>query len=110
MAYNVPLFRKAMEAIEADLRSWDQNWYLITQPGCGTTMCLAGHALVQSGQYEVDHDTMFHAETSAPITIAEAAMRELGIDPREARVLFGNMTRDPAALRTAIEFVIGERL
>jgi hypothetical protein len=45
---NIALLNKTLNAIVADPESWHQRDFL-----CGTQMCLAGHALIQSGQFTI---------------------------------------------------------
>ena len=49
MTLNVPLAEKVLAMIDAHPEMHDQNWWL--EPECGTTACIAGHAMLASGEY-----------------------------------------------------------
>lgn len=49
MTLNVPLAEKVLAMIDAHPEKHDQEYWL--DPVCGTTACIAGHAMLASGEY-----------------------------------------------------------
>jgi hypothetical protein len=85
---NTELLRKTLEHITAHPEEWEQTWWA-TRRSCGTAYCLAGHVAVATG-----HRIAFPTgcELSCSITdgreIAEIAEIELGLNSRDAHLLF----------------------
>lgn len=49
---NVELLAKVLDRIEREPHRWNQdNWVNPAEEPCKTSMCLAGHALIESGEY-----------------------------------------------------------
>lgn len=89
MTRNKELFLKIADAIEKHPESYDQSWW-----GCGTKMCVAGHACAQAGyiiplvatneQWEDVYDPKNRCDVSAD----DAAMEALGLTDDECQILF----------------------
>ena len=119
-AYNtdIPMLRKVMEYIENNPRSWDQESFV---SHCGTTFCLAGHALILSGEYKIAHNMrvsplgdkwaeFVRVSDGESVDPQVEATKILGLSPAAGRKLFHTFTSDPSVLRSTIEEVVGERL
>jgi hypothetical protein len=76
---NEPLFREIISTIEVDPDSWSQDDY-IKESGCGTTYCIAGWALVLSGQKGLFTNNRQEAH--------DAARRLLRLDEHQADDIF----------------------
>lgn len=46
---NWDLLIQVLRGIIANPKSWDQRYYAIARPECGTAFCIAGHAIIASG-------------------------------------------------------------
>lgn len=76
MTVNTDLLEKTLAVIVARPQGWDQSTWISAVPdatteSCGTTACLAGHALIQSGDfrqvkiiwdYEINDEREFNPE------------------------------------------------
>jgi hypothetical protein len=49
MSYDVARLRRVMKTIETKPETFDMEIYAEHTPSCGTTMCLAGHVVVDEG-------------------------------------------------------------
>jgi hypothetical protein len=112
---NVPLLRKTLEYITAHPEEHDQrNWGVKT--ACGSSYCLAGHAVVLAG-HEIDWHSpdlvrmgmrsSCHALTDGRY-ISDAAREELGLDPERAARLFDANNDLGTLWRLASEYTDGE--
>lgn len=58
---NITLLKKSLDAIAQEPSRWDQTkWVDNDKEPCGTTLCLGGHALLQSGQYVLGTNNIVH--------------------------------------------------
>lgn len=94
---NVPLLRKVLEHITEHPNEHDQTEWATRVEDCGTTMCVAGHAVAMTG-YEIIWPA--HSGTAATCerdgdlwgrSIEGAAMEELGLSSDQADQLFSGV-------------------
>lgn len=95
---NLPLLRKVLEHIDAHPEEWYQSsWGIHTpQSACGTAFCVAGHAVMLSGEgYTFAPDGEFYDSAELPVHPAEEAQKLLGLLDEEGDFLFaGSNTRE----------------
>ena len=87
---NAELLEQTMAAIYADPDAHKQDSFI---SACGTEMCFAGHALIQSGRYRVssnENDTACFRdnETDEVVQASSTAARLLDLDWEEEDYLF----------------------
>jgi len=80
---NIALLNKTLDAIVADPESWDQRDFL-----CGTKMCLAGHALIQSGEYKIQGNQFVNLDTDKAVSAEEVGEELLGLTYEQTEALF----------------------
>lgn len=102
---NIELAKKVLDYIEAHPKEHDQNSFIDHKPVCGTTKCIAGHAMLLSGEFEVKDITV--SSSYSFLAIAKAGSNEeadyeaegrrvLGISSEQANHLFFNLDNDEA--------------
>lgn len=108
---NVPLLRKTLEHITAHPEEHSQAaWAEKDQRTlCGTTYCLAGHA-VQFAGYEIDWETPIYSADCVVggESIELAAQRELGLTDPQARRMFNFRTNLLGLWEQAAHYTCGE--
>ncbi len=114
MAINVPLLRKALDHITAHPQEWRQELYGM-RTDCGTTGCIAYHAVVLAGHspgFGADGGTNTVSDVldrrGDPAYLPIVAAADLGLNPDQRWALFcgGNSLAD--LWRLAAEFTAGE--
>lgn len=109
--FNADLGQKVLDAIEAKPAAHDQ-WLFVANnpydPECGTTMCIAGHAAIESGKYRLGgpmNRSFIDVETGESADIERIAMELLGLTREQAGDLFYTMSNAEALekLRDLIE-------
>lgn len=106
---DVPLLRKTLEHITAHPEEHQQGvWgarFLMT--ACGTAFCLAGHA-VQFAGHEIEWDgDDIACDVVGGASIEFTAQRELGLEDRQADVLFNPFNTQRDLWRLASEYTHG---
>lgn len=104
---NYDLIEKVLVRIEDTPDNWDQGVWVNPEADneCGTTMCTAGHTLIESGLYHLDHWQFVSRQTGKPVTtdqIEVVARRLLGLTPTAAGSVFYSMTTDVDVLRSQL--------
>ncbi len=105
---NIPLLEETMQFVMDHPRRHNQGKWI-----CGTTACYAGHALLLSGltQREVlNLDVCEGPGLERTSRILLEASRRLGIDRREAGILFGAHNTVPMLQAMVKDLVNGEIL
>ncbi len=100
-ALNDDLIDKVMLKISKDPDAWNQSEWI-----CSTSACFAGHALIESGRYEIKvtqegecpYDaigckcntiaSIVDKETKSPVSVDSRARELLGFTKEEARLVF----------------------
>lgn len=110
---NTPLLRKTLEHITEHPDEWNQGFWAVNMP-CGTQYCLAGHAVLLSGQ-DVDWDTtrdvrghQMPERATNGRSIQSAARVALGLSEAQAFMLFHDYNSLQYLWRSASEFTDGE--
>lgn len=101
---NIPLARKVIEHIESHPEEHDQSRF-VAKTRCGTTACIAGHALLLSGEYDLhpmqvgDVDDFRRVDGTDDFVIAsDAGQVVLGLTDHQRDVLFYNLQDENDAL------------
>lgn len=89
---NIPLARKVLEHIEAHPEEHAQA-HFASKNECGTTACIAGHALLLSGAYRIDNFDgdefdFFEASTGKLVLPSDTAQGLLGLTHDQREELF----------------------
>lgn len=102
---NIPLARKVIEHIEAHPEEHRQEFFA-AKLDCGTTACIAGHALLLSGEYgldalgedEIEFD--FHRTDGSGdfVLTSEAGQEILGLTDEQRDTLFFDLQDEDEAL------------
>lgn len=91
MERNAELLRKVADKIAAFPELYDQGCWA-EEDACGTTACIAGHALLESGKYRERVDdwgsVFFFNKEGVAVPPAEEAEALLGLSKGEATRLF----------------------
>ncbi len=121
-ALNNELIDKVMLKISTDPDAWNQSDWI-----CSTTACFAGHALIESGLYEMimakDGECAYgwtdcscttqafvvNKETRSPINIRSRAQELLGFTNSEARQVFLDTSTDLGRMTDVIAGIRKQR-
>lgn len=106
---DVPLLRKTLEHITAHPEEHQQGVWgeRFLDTACGTAFCLAGHA-VQFAGHEIEWDGDAVADcVVGGAAIEFVAQRELGLEARQADVLFNAFNTQQDLWRLASEYTHG---
>jgi hypothetical protein len=120
MPINIPLLRKTLEHITTDPGLWDQACWA-SRSACGTTCCLAGHAVILAGgqldfeshsamRVDADHTETGHGygRDGRHGPIEHLAQAELGLDTDQAARLFHGENTLPELWALAGELTSGD--
>lgn len=114
MNVNVPLLRKTLEHITAhpeehSQAAWAQRSYRDQGTLCGTTYCLAGHA-VQFAGYDIDWERGTYTTDYVVDggSIEHVAQRELGLSDPQVRRMFSVRTSLLGLWALAADYSDGE--
>lgn len=89
---NVDLIHRTLDRIEASPEEWHQQFFAHRTP-CGTTMCFAGHALIEAG-YTLNGER-FYTPTGQVVRCTEVeAETVLGLDLCQSHPLFFWIPKD----------------
>lgn len=110
---NLPLLRKTLEYIEANPLEYNQDMYAVwsEESPCGAAFCVAGHALLLSGEYSY-RGVFVHAATGEFVSAGRTALGLLGLTMSEGKTLFdaSNTWADVLEAAGLIAARAGERL
>lgn len=81
---NIPLLEKVKAAILAEPQTYNQAYFIEETP-CGTTCCIAGHALLQAGVCSISE-----MKDLVPSFIATLAEEELDLTTNQRFRLFAS--------------------
>lgn len=107
---NVELAEKVLAKIEAHPETLNMSDWAARDDVCGTTLCIAGHAMIESGEYTlIDHPV--YGVDIAPVDgrrwtgYEDEGRRLLGISDEDAQVLFYDVDNEDAVamLRNLID-------
>jgi hypothetical protein len=86
---DLPLLRGVLDLIDRHPELWDQRWYVCPDPLCGTTACVAGHALLMRG-FTFSAHRFFRPDGTHVSSglIGDEAASLLGLTRKEQEALF----------------------
>lgn len=111
---NIPFARKVVEYIEAHPDEHEQATFAKRAiNGCGTTACIAGHALLLSGEYDLTAEWDFAGEfdfiqksTGEIVVASDHAQALLGVDEVQQETLFFTLQDEDEALDFLRELIV----